>query len=115
MARALWNGAVIAESEDGVVVEGNSYFPMDAVDKRYFKDSDMYSVCPWKGKASYRTLEVDGRQNTDAAWFYPEPSSGRCRSRTVSPSGVASPSNPASRHLSDADSGYSPGPSCPSA
>ncbi|GAA1348450.1 DUF427 domain-containing protein [Arthrobacter roseus] len=98
MARAMWNGAVIAESEDVVVVEGNSYFPMDAVDQRYFKDSDMYSVCPWKDKASYRTLEVNGQQNTDAAWFYPEPKQRALpiknhvafwRGVTIEPSGAA--------------------------
>ena len=73
MARAMWNGAVIAESEDIVVVEGNSYFPRESVDARYVKDSAMYSSCPWKGKASYLTLEVDGQENTDAAWFYADP------------------------------------------
>ena len=59
MVRAIWNGKVIAESADTVVVEGNHYFPRDAVNAGYLKDSDLYSVCPWKGQASYHTLEVD--------------------------------------------------------
>ncbi|HEY1154710.1 MAG TPA: DUF427 domain-containing protein [Arthrobacter sp.] len=73
MVRAIWNGKVIAESEDTVVVEGNHYFPREAVNPLYLKESDMYSVCPWKGQASYHTLEVDGQVNVDAAWFYSEP------------------------------------------
>ena len=73
MVRAIWNGKVIAESADTVVVEGNHYFPRDAVNAGYLRDSDLYSVCPWKGRASYHTLEVDGKLNVDAAWFYPEP------------------------------------------
>lgn len=73
MARAIWNGAVIAESDDIVVVEGNSYFPRESVNDEYVKDSDMHSACPWKGKASYLTLDVNGDQNEDAAWFYPDP------------------------------------------
>ncbi|MBD1539144.1 DUF427 domain-containing protein [Arthrobacter sp. S13_S34] len=73
MVRAIWNGKVIAESTDTVVVEGNHYFPRDAVNAGYLRDSDLYSVCPWKGRASYHTLEVDGKINVDAAWFYPEP------------------------------------------
>ncbi|UKA73536.1 DUF427 domain-containing protein [Arthrobacter sp. FW306-06-A] len=73
MVRAIWNGKVIAESEDTIVVEGNHYFPRGAVNPLYLKDSDMYSVCPWKGRASYHTLEVDGQVNVDAAWFYSDP------------------------------------------
>lgn len=73
MVRAIWNGKVIAESEDTVKVEGNHYFPREAVNALYLKDSDMYSVCPWKGQAGYYTLEVDGQVNVDAAWFYREP------------------------------------------
>lgn len=71
--RAVWNGTVIAESDDTVVVEGNHYFPADSVDQGVLRPSSTTSVCPWKGTASYYTLEVDGEQNTDAAWFYPEP------------------------------------------
>lgn len=73
MVRAIWNGQVVAESEDTVVVEGNHYFPREAVNPLYLRDSGMTSVCPWKGQASYHTLEVDGQVNADAAWFYPEP------------------------------------------
>jgi uncharacterized protein (DUF427 family) len=73
MARATWNGAVIAESDDIVMVEGNAYFPAGAVDARYLRPSTTHSHCPWKGEASYYTVEVDGRANADAAWYYPEP------------------------------------------
>lgn len=70
--RAIWNGAVIAESDDTVVVEGNHYFPPEAVDQAYLRPSETHTVCGWKGTASYYTLEVDGQANPDAAWFYPE-------------------------------------------
>jgi uncharacterized protein (DUF427 family) len=75
MARAIWNDKVIAESNDTVVVEGNHYFPPDSVKKEYLRPSSTHTTCPWKGIASYNTLEVDGKQNPDAAWFYPEPKS----------------------------------------
>jgi uncharacterized protein (DUF427 family) len=75
MVKAIWNGAVIAESDDTVVVEGNHYFPRKDVNPSYLKDSDMYSVCPWKGQASYHTLEVNGQRNVDAAWYYADPKS----------------------------------------
>lgn len=71
--KAIWNGQVIAESEDTVVVEGNHYFPRDSVKDEYLRSSDTHSVCPWKGTASYYTLQVDGQDNPDAAWFYPQP------------------------------------------
>ncbi len=71
--KATWNGATLAESDDTVVVEDNHYFPVDSINAEYFSDSDTHSVCPWKGTASYKTIEVDGEQNADAAWFYPEP------------------------------------------
>ena len=71
--RAIWNDTVIAESDDTVVVEGNHYFPADSVDRTLMKDSATTSHCPWKGDASYVSLEVDGETNTDAAWFYPQP------------------------------------------
>lgn len=74
MPKAIWNGAVIAESDDTVVVEGNHYFPLESVEHRYLVESDSHSVCPWKGTASYYTLEVDGKRNEDAAWYYPTPS-----------------------------------------
>jgi uncharacterized protein (DUF427 family) len=69
--KAVWNGAVLAQSDRTEVVEGNQYFPPDAIDKQYFKPSDTHTVCPWKGTASYYTVEVDGKRNADAAWFYP--------------------------------------------
>jgi len=68
----MWNGQVIAESNDTVVVEGNHYFPADSIKKEFYKESDLHSVCPWKGTASYYSLEVDGKENKDAAWYYPE-------------------------------------------
>lgn len=71
--KAVWNDTVLAESDDTVVVEGNHYFPPDAIDHKYFKPSETHSVCPWKGTASYYTVTVDGKENSDAAWYYPEP------------------------------------------
>ena len=73
MAKATWNGAVIAESDDTVVVEGNHYFPRDSVRSDYLRESGTHSVCPWKGTASYYSLEVDGKTNPDAVWYYPTP------------------------------------------
>jgi uncharacterized protein (DUF427 family) len=70
--QAVWNDTVIAESADTVVVDGNHYFPPDAIHSEFFKPSATTSVCPWKGTASYYTLDVNGKQNTDAAWYYPE-------------------------------------------
>ncbi|MEM1096432.1 MAG: DUF427 domain-containing protein [Bacteroidota bacterium] len=72
--KATWNGVVLAESDDTVVVEGNHYFPADALNRDYFAESNTQTRCPWKGMASYYTVEVDGKQNPDAAWYYPEPS-----------------------------------------
>ena len=71
--KAIWNGAVLAESNRTEVVEGNQYFPPDSIERRYFKDSPTTSVCGWKGTASYYTVDVDGKQNADAAWYYPAP------------------------------------------
>ena len=73
MVTARWNGAVVAQSDDTVVVEGNHYFPREAVDATLLRDSDSHTVCPWKGTASYYTLVVDGAENPNAAWYYPEP------------------------------------------
>jgi len=73
MARAIWEGAVLAESDDGVVVEGNYYFPSDSLNREHFEANDNTSVCPWKGTASYYDVVVDGKRNADAAWYYPEP------------------------------------------
>ena len=72
----MWNGAVIADSDDTVVVEGNHYFPAGSVDRSVLQDSESHTVCPWKGTASYYDLVVDGRTNPDAAWYYPDPKSG---------------------------------------
>jgi len=74
MPRAVWNGAVLAESDDTIVVEGNHYFPADSVDRTYFRDSDAHTVCYWKGVASYYDVEVEGQTNPRAAWYYPDPS-----------------------------------------
>ena len=71
--KATWNGAVLAESDRTVVVEGNHYFPPDAVRMEYMKPSATHTSCPWKGTASYYTVDVEGKQNPDAAWYYPQP------------------------------------------
>ncbi|MCY4070431.1 MAG: DUF427 domain-containing protein [Chloroflexi bacterium] len=73
MAKAIWNGKVIAESDKPLIVEGNLYFPRDTVHDEYLRESDSRTICPWKGEASYFHLAVDGKENQDAAWFYPEP------------------------------------------
>lgn len=73
MMRAIWNGVVLAESDDTVVVEGNHYFPVDALRREYFRDSDLHSVCPWKGTASYYDVVVGDAVNAGAAWYYPTP------------------------------------------
>ena len=73
MPRAIWNGAVLAESDKCEVVEGNQYFPPDSIKKEYFKESSTHTSCPWKGQASYYTIEVEGKQNQDGAWYYPNP------------------------------------------
>lgn len=70
--KAIWNNQIIAESQETVVIENNHYFPHDSIKKDFFKPSKTHSTCPWKGEASYYNLEVDGEQNADAAWFYPE-------------------------------------------
>ncbi len=71
--KAIWNKQLIAESEDIVNVEGNSYFPLESVNKEFLIQSDTETVCPWKGTASYYSLKVGGALNQDAAWYYPEP------------------------------------------
>lgn len=73
MARAIWNGVVIAESDVTVMVEGNHYFPPAAVKREYLRESATHTVCPWKGTASYYDVVVEGNVNKDAAWYYPEP------------------------------------------
>ena len=71
--KASWNGSVIAESDDIVTVERNAYFPLSSVKAGVLQESATKSVCPWKGTASYYSLMVDGKENKDAAWFYPAP------------------------------------------
>lgn len=71
--KALWNNTVIAESNDTVVVENNHYFPLASVKAEYLKPSTTTSVCPWKGTANYYTLDVNGKTNPDAVWYYAEP------------------------------------------
>lgn len=75
MPKAIWNGAVLAEADDSKIemVEGNVYFPPDAVRMEHLQPSDTHSVCPWKGTASYYHVVADGQTNPDAAWYYPEP------------------------------------------
>ena len=72
--QAKWNGVVIAESDDTVVVEGNQYFPVESVVASSIRPSETHTTCHWKGVASYYDVVVDGKVNSDAAWYYPEPS-----------------------------------------
>lgn len=71
--KAIWNGQTIAESDDIVTVEGNAYFPADSLDKSLVQPSAHTSVCSWKGTAHYYSLDVDGKRNENAVWYYPEP------------------------------------------
>ncbi|MFQ5988405.1 MAG: DUF427 domain-containing protein [Candidatus Methylomirabilales bacterium] len=73
MSKAIWNGAVLAESDRCEVVEGNSYFPPESLNRQYFKESDKHTTCSWKGEASYYDIVVEGQINKDAAWYYPSP------------------------------------------
>lgn len=75
MVKAVWNDTILAESDDTVVVEGNHYFPADAIKTELFKPSDTTTVCGWKGTANYHSVVVDGQENRDAAWYYAEPKS----------------------------------------
>lgn len=72
--KAIWNGQIIAESDDTVIVENNHYFPITSVKNEFLADSSLQTTCPWKGKANYYSLNVDGKLNENAAWFYPEAS-----------------------------------------
>lgn len=72
--KAIWNGIVLAESDDLVRLEGNYYFPVSSLNMEYFKNSETHTTCPWKGLASYYTVDANGSENPDAAWFYPTPS-----------------------------------------
>ncbi|MFM7447457.1 MAG: DUF427 domain-containing protein [Leptolyngbyaceae cyanobacterium] len=73
MAKATWNGIVLAESDRTVVVDGNHYFPPESINREYFQASNTHTTCGWKGLASYYTIQVDSKTNPDAAWYYPEP------------------------------------------
>jgi uncharacterized protein (DUF427 family) len=73
MPKAIWNGAILAESNNCEVVEGNQYFPYDSIHQEYFQKSDEHTICSWKGEASYYTVTVNGKENKDAAWYYPDP------------------------------------------
>ncbi|MFB6894705.1 DUF427 domain-containing protein [Kitasatospora sp. NPDC056327] len=85
MTTARWQGTVVAESEDTVVVEGNHYFPVESVRSEYLRPSDTTTVCGWKGTAEYYSLLVDGQTNQDAAWYYadPEPEAEQIRGRVA--------------------------------
>ena len=72
--KAIWNGQVIAESDDTLVIEGNHYFPVDSLKKEFVSDSETTTVCGWKGTANYYNLNVDGQENQDAVWYYATPS-----------------------------------------
>jgi uncharacterized protein (DUF427 family) len=73
MTKAIWNGAVLAESDHVETVEGNAYFPPDSIKREYFRETDAHTVCPWKGVASYYDLVVNRSVNKEAAWYYPQP------------------------------------------
>ena len=73
MIKAIWNGKVVAEADRTEIVEGNHYFSREALRAEYFRPSDTHTTCPWKGMAYYYTLQVDGKENADAAWYYPSP------------------------------------------
>lgn len=72
--KAIWNDVVLAESDETVVVEGNHYFPPEAIERRYFRESNMHTVCPWKGRASYYDIVVGDEVNSGGAWYYPDAS-----------------------------------------
>ncbi len=74
MLRAIWNGAILAESDDIVMLEGNAYFPRGSLNEQYFEPSHLHSLCPWKGIASYLDVVAFGERNENAAWYYPHPS-----------------------------------------
>jgi uncharacterized protein (DUF427 family) len=76
MKRAMWKNKIIAETEVFEVVEGNIYFPPESVKREFLKDSDTHTTCPFKGIASYYHIVIDGEENKDAAWYYPNPKSG---------------------------------------
>lgn len=73
MVQAIWNGVVLAESDKTIIVEGNHYFPREAINEEYFTANTSHTTCPWKGIASYYDVTVDGKTNGSAAWYYPQP------------------------------------------
>ena len=79
--KAIWNGVVVADSDEAFEFDGYPYFPAESVQQRYLRPSDTHTVCSWKGTASYYTLEVDGERNPDAAWYYPTPSAAAANIR----------------------------------
>ena len=89
--KAIWNGAVLAQSDDIVQLEGNFYFPAEALNLAYFSPSGHSSSCPWKGLAKYYSIEVEGKRNDNAAWYYPDPSAAaeRIRGRVAFWKGVS--------------------------
>ena len=74
--KAIWNDAMLAESDKTIVIEGNQYFPSDSIKAEYFQPSATHTTCGWKGQASYYTVAVNGKTNPDAAWYYPTPLPG---------------------------------------
>ena len=88
--KAIWNGAVIAETDDIVTVEGNAYFPDSALRRELISPSARTSVCPWKGTANYYSLQVNGQTNADAVWYYadPKPAASQIRGRVAFWKGV---------------------------
>ncbi len=75
MITAIWNGVVLAESDNTIIIEGNHYFPPNSVNREYLTKSNTHTICPWKGLASYYDVVVKDKENKDAAWYYPEPKS----------------------------------------
>ena len=71
--RVVRDDVILAESNETIVIEGNHYFPPDAVNRDYFQKSNTHTTCPWKGQASYYTIVIGGKTEPDAAWYYPEP------------------------------------------
>ncbi len=71
--KATWNNKILAESSNTIVIENNHYFPLSSINQEFFRPSDKHTSCPWKGEASYYSIEVGSKQNIDAAWYYPNP------------------------------------------
>jgi len=73
MPKAIWNDTILADSDNCLIVEGNYYFPPESINREYFETSNTHTTCSWKGEASYFTINVEGKRNNDAAWYYPNP------------------------------------------